>query len=170
MAGGRFCWSSTSATLHPPHTLHSFPSLPPYLRPMPKPRTQEPNPTQRPAVNIYTHTSIHPYIPTDMHPPSSPTSPDHLPHPKNSPPITKIRIKESGIHSPPNQVLHNTATLKHPDRLPVLEPIRQSGDPPIGIDLQEPGFFLFVGREVDFVDFVGEAVERWVSGMEGLYG
>jgi hypothetical protein len=59
---------------------------------------------------------------------------------------------------PLSQVLQDTATLEEADGLAICECVGESGDSAIGVDFKEPGFFLFVGSHVDFVDFVGEAV------------
>ncbi len=44
------------------------------------------------------------------------------------------------------------------DYLAVIEGIGQSGDTPVGVDGEEPGFFLGVFGDVDGVRFVGETV------------
>jgi hypothetical protein len=57
---------------------------------------------------------------------------------------------------PLHQILLYTPALKQPYHFPVAKNIRESGDPTIRVDFEEPRFFLGVFRDVDFVDCVGE--------------
>lgn len=57
-----------------------------------------------------------------------------------------------------DEVLQNTPGLEEADLLPVAgEGICQGGDAAVGVDFEEPGLLLGVLRDVDLVDFVGEA-------------
>ena len=55
-----------------------------------------------------------------------------------------------------DEVLHYGAGFEKPDGFPVGEGVGEGGDAAVGVDGEEPGFFLGVLRDVDFVDFVGE--------------
>ena len=65
---------------------------------------------------------------------------------------------------PLDEVLHDTSALKEIDRLSVRKSIRQCGDPPVGVDFQEPWLFLCVFGELDFVHFVWQA-GTWGAGQ-----
>lgn len=54
-----------------------------------------------------------------------------------------------------NKILHNATTLKDSDQLSVGERIRKSRNSSIGIDFEEPGFFLRVLCEADLGMLVG---------------
>jgi len=67
-----------------------------------------------------------------------------------------------------NQVLKDTSTLEQADQFAIGEGVREGGDTAVGVDLEEPGFFLGVGFHVDLVDFVREAViYKWKFGWWG---
>jgi hypothetical protein len=55
-----------------------------------------------------------------------------------------------------NQVLHDASRLEEIDRVAIGEGVGQGGNAAIGINRTEPGLFLGVFADVDFVDFVGE--------------
>lgn len=61
---------------------------------------------------------------------------------------------------PIDEVLHNAPALENANRLAIGELIRQSRDAAVGIDLQEPGFFLCVLLERDFGHLVRETSSR----------
>jgi len=61
---------------------------------------------------------------------------------------------------PVNKVLHDTAALKHPDSLPVSEPVSKSRDAAVGVDIQEPLFFLRVLGDVDLGVLVRQPEQR----------
>jgi len=65
---------------------------------------------------------------------------------------------------PLDQVHHNAATLEQIDGLAIGEFVRDCGNATIGVDGEELGRFLFVGGEGKFLDVVGEAMSRDVSG------
>lgn len=57
-----------------------------------------------------------------------------------------------------DEVLHYTPRLEEADQLAVIEGVCQSRNAAVGVDFEEPGLFLGVLGDVDFVDFVGEAM------------
>jgi hypothetical protein len=55
------------------------------------------------------------------------------------------------------EVLHDAAGFEEVDRLAIAEGVGQGRDAAVGVDSEEPGLFLGVFRDVDFVGLVGEA-------------
>ena len=55
------------------------------------------------------------------------------------------------------EVLEDGAGFEDADLLAVGEGVGDGGDAAVGVDFEEPGFFLGVFGDVDFVGFVGEA-------------
>ena len=53
-----------------------------------------------------------------------------------------------------DEILHNTPTLKYPDRLPVRERIGDGWNSAIRIDFEEPGLLLSAFAELDLSCFV----------------
>jgi hypothetical protein len=67
---------------------------------------------------------------------------------------------------PVNKILHNTPTLKDSNLLAIAESVRDGWNAAVGIDLEEPGFFLGVFGELDFGRFVWEPVSGSASLLE----
>ena len=55
-----------------------------------------------------------------------------------------------------SQIHEYTPALEQPDRLSIVKGIGERWDAAIGIDLEEPGFFLLIGGDVDVFGFVRE--------------
>ena len=55
-----------------------------------------------------------------------------------------------------DEVLHDGAGFEKPDGFTVGECVGDGGDTAVGVYVEEPGFFLDVGLDVEVVDFVGE--------------
>lgn len=60
-----------------------------------------------------------------------------------------------------DEVLHDAPRLEQPDRLAIVECVRQRGNAAVGVDVEKPGLFLHVLRHLDFVGRVREAVRGW---------
>jgi hypothetical protein len=68
-----------------------------------------------------------------------------------------------------NEVLHDATALEEIDSLAISEGVGQSWDSSIGVDGSEPGLFLGVFADVDFVDFVGETGKMLEFALVSLY-
>ena len=62
-----------------------------------------------------------------------------------------------------DQVLHDAAGLEKPDHLAVGKAIRQSRNPAVGVDFQEPRFLLRILGDVNRMGFVWDSVGPLLS-------
>lgn len=68
-----------------------------------------------------------------------------------------------------HQILLNTSRFKQANSLPIRESIRQSWNPSIRIDLQEPWLLLSVLRDIDFGNLIWQAkLLKSYGSIEGL--
>lgn len=67
-----------------------------------------------------------------------------------------------------DEILHYAPRFEQSDCLPVVECIGQSGDPSVGVDGEEPGFFLGIVGDVNGVRFVGDACGFVSDGRESI--
>ena len=56
-----------------------------------------------------------------------------------------------------SQIHQYTPALEQTNCLSIVEGVREGGDAAVWVDLEEPGFFLLVGGDVDVLGFVGQA-------------